>query len=170
MPRDARTPDTTSTPAERAHGAFEARALGARVAGEATRGEGSDVVSSVPHECPRGRRCFDCHPRVGIEHTGELPAWMQRRVGEERPTPVPYASQPVTARIDAVRAELRRLVDEAIRTAPESALRVGRVGAARASGTAADEQLERLAYVLTRLHETSESVDVEAPTERGPLP
>jgi hypothetical protein len=41
-------------------------------------------VSSVPHECPRGRRCFDCHPRVGIEHTGELPAWMQRRVDDAR--------------------------------------------------------------------------------------
>lgn len=26
-------------------------------------------MSSVPHECPPGgRRCFDCNPRVGIEH------------------------------------------------------------------------------------------------------
>lgn len=130
-------------------------------------------MSNVPHECPRDRRCFDCNPRMGVEHTGELPAWMERRVGEERPTPVPYASRPAAERIDALRAELRRVVDEAIRTAPESELLIGRTGEARRSGTAADESLERLAYVLTRLHESDSALAAVGEldeTQRGPMP
>ncbi len=102
-----------------------------------------------------------------------LPPWMQRTIGSERPTPVPYASRSASERIDALRAELRRVVDEAIRTAPTSELLIGRTGEARRSGTAADESLERLAYVLTRLHEIPSApaaVDGLDETQRGPRP
>lgn len=131
-------------------------------------------MSSVPHECPpAGRRCFDCNPRMGVEHTGELPAWMERPIGSERPTPVPYASRPAAERIDALRAELRRVVDEAIRTAPESALGTDRVGWVRRSAAGADADLERLAFTLTRLHESDSalaSVGELDETQRGPRP
>lgn len=57
---------------------------------------------SVPHECPRDRRCYDCNPRLGTEHASELPAWATVRHG---------AVHAATARTEA---RVQRLVETLI--------------------------------------------------------
>lgn len=101
----------------------------------------------------------------------ELPAWMERPIGRERPAPepVPYASRPSYERVEMLRAEARRVVDEALRTAPASARDNGRTAAARVALGAVDEAMERLAYVLVHLHDAATIEELDE-TQRGPTP
>lgn len=89
-------------------------------------------MSSVPHVCPRDRRCFDCHPRVGAEHASELPAWATMRHG---------VVDAVTSRTEA---QVQRLVDSLI------AVGVDRSVARR------EAPLLLSALVIARVEETSE--------------
>lgn len=110
---------------------------------------------SIPHECPpAGRRCFDCNPRAGIEHTGELPPWAAVRHGNRQ-----FTEDAFRRGLATVSDNLTKMVDELIAMAPPTMTRAGRIAITRKSLSMVLSALDGLFSTLVRLHETDAHPD-----------